>query len=157
MRVDLGAEPHCSCASLPSPALRWCTGATSSHSWKPGDHPRAEHAHRPAFELYCLFALIEACRSPLSPGGIDLSSRKAQENTRPPFAPLPLSVPRLQAQEKKSQSQLPVRSGPVPSTLVCSVSAVKPAPSLPLGGVETLFKPSARTFFLRSRMCVPFA
>lgn len=137
-----------------------CAGAQEPRAVTPGSletiQEQSMHTGR-RLSFYCLFALIEACRSPLSPGGIDLSSRKAQENTRPPFAPLPLSVPRLQAQEKKSQSQLPVRSGPVPSTLVCSVSAVKPAPSLSLGGVGTLFKPSARTFFLRSRMCVPFA
>ena len=72
---------------------------------------------------------------------------------------LPLSVPRHR-QKKKSWSQLPVRPGTVPSVLVYLVGFVKALRnaglSLPLELVQTVFKLSARTFFLRSRLHVPF-
>lgn len=72
---------------------------------------------------------------------------------------LPLSVPRHR-HKKKSQSQLPVRPGTVPAALVYLVGFFKAlrsaALSLPLELVQTLFKLSARTFFLRSRLHVPF-
>lgn len=72
---------------------------------------------------------------------------------------LPLSVPRHK-HKKKNQSQPPVRPGIIPSVLVYLVGFVKAlrnaALSLPLELVQTLFQLSARTFFLRSRLRVPW-